>query len=146
MRTRPGCSAAWLCPHLLPTPVPPHPPWTQQDSRLHTRLSSWPRVSFLRILAPFFCSEFSVKVSFLCSFLSFPFFFSSFFYKLICFQFHLVDVSVFSYLWLLGRGQPSWINVDIYHRPTVSVSCHKSPKATQQLGLTAAANSKSPLL
>lgn len=37
---------------------------------------------FLCVLAPFFCSKFSVN---------FFSFFSLFFYKLICFQFHLVD-------------------------------------------------------
>lgn len=59
----------------------------------HQALCSFcPSVSFLCISTPFFCSKSSVKFSFLlCSFL-FPFFF----YKLICFQFHLVGASVFS--------------------------------------------------
>lgn len=79
----------------LCTPVPsPHPPREAPQQCLVPSAGPFvppvPVFLFLCILAPFFCSKFSVNFSFLCSFS----FFNFFFYKLICFQFHLVNACV----------------------------------------------------
>lgn len=99
-------SAPWASVPLHSSPPPP--PVRQTGSQaLCQRLVpdqapcfSCPSVSFPLHLGTFLLFKVFCKIFFS---LFFPFLF--FFYKLICFQFHLVDASVFSYLWLLGSGQ-----------------------------------------
>lgn len=110
-----GSSAAWLCSldsSTSPFQFFPSSPlnggkWIPGSIPIlspsyQALCSSRPSVSFPLRLGTFLLFKVFCKFSFL-PFLLLLFFFILF-YKLICFQFHLVDASVFSYLWLSDRG------------------------------------------
>lgn len=83
----------------LSTAVPPLQLPVEADTAVSAPVLAWSlppgtllflsQCFLLYISAPFLCSKFSVKFSFSSLFFSF-----FLFYKLICFQFHLVDACV----------------------------------------------------